>query len=261
MKREPLSVFVTTFNNADTLARCLESVAFADEIVVLDSGSTDETRAIAEGRRARCFVEPFKGYGAQKQSALEKTTHRWVLLLDADEALTPAAADAIQRALEAPAAAGYTLPRAEWMFWRWPHPGTRLNQFLRLFDKTRGRMSDDPVHAAPKVDGPVANIDAPFLHYGERDIHAKVDRINCYSTGLVRDTRKGKQRFLIVRMAFYPWFVFLRQYVFKRQFLNGAAGFIASVTMAYYAFLKSAKRYEARKGSHGASKSRDGTSL
>lgn len=244
MNREPLSVFVTTFNNADTLAQCLNSVAFAEEIVVLDSCSTDDTRSLAEAHGARVFVEPFKGYGAQKQSALDKTVHRWVLLLDADEALTPEAAIAVQSVLQAPKAAGYALPRQEWMFWRWPHPATRLNHFLRLFDKTRGWISNDPVHAAPKVDGSVEKLAAPFLHYGERDIHAKVEKINHYSTGLIRDTRRSKQRFLIARMVFYPWFVFLRHYVGKRQFLNGAAGFIASVTMAYYTFLKSAKRYE-----------------
>ena len=247
MSREPLSVVVTTFNNADTLVQCLDSVAFADELVVLDSGSTDDTRAIAEAHNARVFVEPFKGYGPQKQSALDKATHRWVLLLDADEALTVQAATAIENVLIAPKAAGYTLPRKEWMFWRWPHPAMRFNRHLRLFDKTQGRIDGDPIHAAPKVNGAVAKLRAPFLHYGERDIHAKVDKINRYSTGLARDGRKNRQYFLVPRMVVYPPFVFLRHYIGKRQFLNGTAGFIASVIMAYYAFLKSAKRYEAKR--------------
>lgn len=246
MTRQPLSVFVTTFNNADTLADCLASAAFADELVVLDSGSTDDTVAIAREYGARVFVEPFKGYGPQKQSALDKTRHDWVLLLDADEALTPEAADEIQQVLAAPMMAGYTLPRREWMFWRWPHPATRLNWFLRLFDKRRGRLGDDPVHAAPNVDGPVQALRAPFLHYGERTLHTKIDKLNHYSTGLVADARPGKRRWLLPRMLFYPPFVFLRHYLFKRQFLNGSAGFIASASMAWYAFLKSAKRLEAR---------------
>lgn len=248
MSRQPLSVFVTTYNNADTLARCLDSVAgIAGEIVVLDSGSEDDSRAIAQSRGARVFVEPFKGYGPQKQSALDKTTHRWVLLLDADEALTPQAAEAIERTLADPQAAGYELPRLEWLFWRWPHPRAGASYMLRLFDKTRGRIGSEPIHAAPEVDGPVRRLRAPFLHYGERDLHTKVEKINHYSTGLLADSRPGKQRFLLARMILYPQWVFLRQYFGKRHVLNGAAGFIASVTMAYYAFLKSAKRYEARK--------------
>jgi glycosyltransferase involved in cell wall biosynthesis len=251
MTRQPLSLVVTTLDNAATLARCLDSAAFADDIVVLDSGSSDATVAIARERGARIFVEPFKGYGPQKQSALDKARHDWVLLLDADEELTAPAAAAIERALVAPQAAGYTLPRREWLFWRWPHPGTRLNRFLRLFDRRRGRMGSDPIHAAPRVDGPVLALDAPFLHHGERDLHTKVDKINHYSTGLVADARPGKQRFLLARMLLYPHVVFLRQYLFKRQFLNGSAGLIASATMAWYAFLKSAKRLEARKRRDG----------
>ena len=245
--RQRLSVFVTTYNNAQTLPQCLDSVAFADEIVVLDSGSDDDSQAIAEGRGARVFVEPFRGYGPQKQSALAKTSNRWVLLLDADEALLPEAVGAIQRALADPQAAGYAMPRREWLFWRWPHARTRLNYFLRLFDKERGRISDEPVHASPKIDGPVLRLDAPFVHYGERDLHTKVEKINHYSTGLVADARLDRHRFLLARMVLYPPLVFLRHYVFKRQFLNGVAGLIASRTMAFYAFLKYAKRYEARR--------------
>lgn len=247
MTRQPLSVFVTTFNNAATLPACLASVAFAAEIVVLDSGSSDDTQAIARAHGAQVFVEPLKGYGPQKQSALDKTTHDWVLLLDADEELTPEAAEEIQRVLADPQAAGYSLPRREWMFWRWPHPATRLNHFLRLFDKRRGRIGDDPVHAAPKVDGAVQRLHAAFLHHGERDLHTKIDKLNHYSSGLLADLRPGKQRWLLPRMLLYPPFVFLRHYLFKRQFLNGSAGFIASASMAWYAFLKSAKRLEARK--------------
>ncbi len=88
MPRPPLSAVVTTFNNAGTLAGCLASLAFCDEIVVLDSDSGDATRQIAEQHGARIFVEPFKGYGPQKQSAIDKAGHDWILLLDADETLT-----------------------------------------------------------------------------------------------------------------------------------------------------------------------------
>src|SRR6185369_1475252 len=117
VSREPLSVAVTTFNNAATLEQCLASVAWADDLVVLDSGSTDATVQIAAKYKARLFTEPFGDYAPQKQSAIDKAAHAWVLLLDADECLTEAARAPIERALVNPAVAGFRLPRREQMFW------------------------------------------------------------------------------------------------------------------------------------------------
>jgi glycosyltransferase involved in cell wall biosynthesis len=246
MARAPFSLVVTTLNNADTLERCLASAAFADEIVVLDSGSTDATRDIAARHGARVVVEPFKGYALQKQSAIDKAAHAWVLLLDADEALADGARDAIERALEQPAVAGFRLPRRERVFWRFNRRGVRLNTHLRLIDRTRVRMNGVPVHAAPETREPTATLaDAEFLHYGEPDIHTKVAKINAYSTGLVEHKRGKRRRFLALRLVVYPGFFFLRQYVGKRWFLDGWAGFINAVSAAYYVFLKYAKLYEA----------------
>jgi len=137
---------------------------------------------------AALYQHEFLGYGPQKQMALEHTTHRWVLLLDADEALSPEGQARVRDLLAAgPAADGYRLPRHEQMFWQLPDPRARMNYFLRLFDKTRGHVSDMPIHAAPEVDGRVEKLDAPFIHHGEPDIHTKVAKINGYSTGLVAD--------------------------------------------------------------------------
>ncbi|WP_257388675.1 glycosyltransferase family 2 protein [Tahibacter caeni] len=249
--REPLSLVVTTFDNAATLARCLASATWADEIVVLDSGSTDATVEIAAAHGARLFHEPFKGYAAQKQSAIDKAAHRWVLLLDADEALTDGARAAIEAALQAPAVAGFRLPRREQVFWTFNHAGVRLNTHLRLFDRTRVRMNTVPVHAAPETREPVATLPgAEFVHYGEPDIATKVAKINAYSTGLVEHKRGRSRRFLGARLVLYPGFFFLRQYLGKRWFLDGWAGFINAVSAGYYVFLKYAKVYEAqRRGS------------
>lgn len=246
--REPLSLVVTTLDNAATLQRCLASAAWADDIVVLDSGSTDATLAIAAAHGARIFHEPFKGYGPQKQSAIDKAAHRWVLLLDADEALADAARAAIERALRGPAVAGFRLPRREQVFWTFNHAGVRLNTHLRLFDRQRVRMNDVPVHAAPQTDEPVATLrDGVFVHYGEPDIATKVAKINAYSSGLVAHKRTQRRRFLAARLLLYPYVFFLRQYVGKRWFLDGWAGFINAVTAAYYVFLKYAKVYEAQR--------------
>jgi glycosyltransferase involved in cell wall biosynthesis len=246
MSREPLSVVVTTFNNAATLARCLASVAFAEERVVLDSGSTDGTEAIARAHGAHWFVEPFKGYGPQKQSAVAKATHRWVLLLDADEAVPTDCRAAIERALEQPAVAGFRIPRREQAFWRLAHRGVDHARMLRLFERDRVRFSGDAVHAAPEVDGPKGRIEAPFIHYGEPDIRTKVDKINAYSSGMVADKSAQGYAFVRTRMLLQPPLQFLRSYFLRRKFLSGWAGFIGSVTEAYYVFLKYAKLYESR---------------
>ena len=160
MAREPLSVVVTTLNNADTIGACLASVAFADDIVVLDSGSTDATREIALARGARVEVQAFAGYSAQKQAAIDLARHRWVLLLDSDEALTAAAAERVRGLLALPDAAGYVMLRREWVFWRWQPDRARLNHYVRLFDRTRARMSGHEVHESVVVDGPVKRLDA-----------------------------------------------------------------------------------------------------
>lgn len=241
-----LSVFITTFNNDLTLAACLESVKWADEIVVLDSYSTDRTLAIAGQYGCRAFEHAFLGYGPQKQLALEHTSHDWVLLLDADEELSPPLQEEIQGLMaRGPEADGYELPRQEQLFWRMCSTKVRMNGFLRLFDKRKGHVSDMPVHAAPKVDGRIGRLRHPFYHFGERDIHTKVEKINMYSTGLVEDkVRKGKRPMPWLMLIFYPPFAFLRLYLFKRNFVNGWSGFIVSVIGAFYVFLKYAKLYE-----------------
>lgn len=246
MGREQLSVVVTTFNSAGTLDACLRGVSWADEIVVLDSGSTDATRAIAELAGARVFVEPFAGYGPQKQSALDKAAHDWTLLLDADEVLSAVGRAAIEAELAAPRADGYRLPRREWLFWRWPHPATRPNWQLRLFRRACGAMNAVPVHAAPEVRGRVLDLDAPFDHHGEHSLAVRVDKVNRYSSGLVAHKRRKRVRGLGLRVALYPTFAFWRFYVGKRYFLNGWAGFLAARVAAFYAFLKYAKVLEAQ---------------
>ena len=243
--RAPLSAVVTTFDNAATLDGCLESLSFCDELIVLDSGSGDDSRAIAQRHGASVSIEPFKGYGPQKQSAIDKAAHDWVLLLDADEHLTPAGRERIARELAAPRADGYRLPRQEWLFWRWPHPATGPNWQLRLFRRSRGRMNDVPVHAAPEVSGTVLDLDAPFRHFGEPRLADRVDKVNRYSSGLVEHRIAKHPTLLGLRMLLYPSLAFAKLYFGKRYFLNGWAGFFAARTQAFHAFLKYAKVHEA----------------
>lgn len=245
MNRVPLSGVVTTLDNAATLDECLASLAFCDEIVVLDSGSTDATVAIAQRHGARVHTQAFAGYSAQKQAALDLAQHDWTLLLDADEFLVDSSRDVIERELAAPRADGYRLPRQEWLFWRWVHPFTSPNWQLRLFRRSRGRMNQIPVHAEPEVQGRVIDLYAHFRHRGEASIAVRVDKINRYTSGMVEHKREQGKLFPGLHMLLYPYIAFMRFYFLKRYFLNGTAGFIAARVHAFYAFLKYAKVLEA----------------
>ena len=240
-----LSVFITTYNNARTLGACLEAVKWADEIIILDSFSSDETAAISKSYKAVFHQHTFMGYGKQKQMAMEKTSHDMVLLLDADEVLSPELQVEIKNLLtQSILSDGYDIPRQEQLFWKMSSTKARMNYYLRLFNKNKGRFSSMPVHAAPEVTGKIECLRNVFYHFGETDIHTKVEKINAYSTGLVADKiAKGRKANPWI-FVFYPPFFFIRQYIFKRNFLNGWAGFIASITSAFYVFLKYAKLYE-----------------
>ena len=246
--REKFSLVIITFNNADTLERCLAAANFADEIVVLDSGSTDATLDIARRFGARVAVHPFDDYGPQKQRAYDMAKYDWILNLDADEVLSPGTREVIERALENPGVAGFRLPRRERMFWSVQSRFSHRNGHLRLFDRRRGGMNDIPVHAAVEVRGPVKTLHrADFVNDGDGDIAARVEKVNRYSSGMVAHKLARKRRFSGVMMVLYPPIFFLRQYVFKRYFLSGWAGFIASALGAFYVFLKYAKTFEARR--------------
>jgi len=240
-----LSVFVTTFNNARTLPACLESLKWADEVLVLDSYSTDNTVEIAESYGCVIHQHEFLGYGRQKQLALDMTHHDWVLFLDADEALSDELCSEIQVLMKSePAADGYQIARLEQLFWRMCSPQTAMNYYLRLFKKNTTRFSNMPIHAAPHSSGTTQKLNAVFYHYGEPDIHTKVEKINAYSTGLVEDkVARGKTpgRWILI---VYPPLFFFRLFILKRNFLNGWGGFITSACGAFYVFMKYAKVYE-----------------
>ena len=244
--RAPLSGVVTTYNNAATLAQCLASLAACcDELVVLDSHSTDATCDIARAHGARVLQQAFLGYGPQKQAAIDLARHDWVLLLDADESLVEGSGARIQRELAAPRAEGYRLPRREWLFWRWTHPRTGPNWQLRLFRRSRARMNAVPVHAEPEVQGRVRDLGAPLRHYGEPTLADRVEKVNRYSSGMVEHKRERRPWGIGARILLYPPYAFAKLYFGKRYFLNGWAGYFAARTQAFYAFLKYAKLLEA----------------
>jgi hypothetical protein len=244
----PLSLVITTLNNAPTIQACIASVPCADEILVLDSFSQDGTEQIARSLGARVVQESFRGYGPQKQRAIDLAKHDLVLLLDADECLDAALAREILRIIQSPTRRqAYRLQREEWLYWKWPGRGTRLTDHLRLFDRRHVRMGAHPVHAAPEFAGHSPRLNGRLRHYGHRDIAAQVDRINAYSSGGVAWAEEHKGRLVAVRLVCAPPVAFVREYLLRRQFLNGWAGFIASAMAAGHAFLRYAKLMEKRR--------------
>lgn len=245
-----LSLVVTTRNNAATLGACLQSVPFADEIVVLDSFSDDGTIELAQSLGARCLQEPFRGYGPQKQRAIDLAGHDWVLLLDADEAVDQRLAEAMRRVLQDPEGPkAYRLQREEWLYWRWPRAGTRLTDHLRLFDRRCVRMGNHPVHAAPELTTGQSSRSCPLLpgrlrHFGHVNLGGQVDRINHYTSVSLEGPERSASRLSRTRMILAPPAAFIREYLFRRQFLNGWAGFIAARMAAWHAFLRHAKALE-----------------
>ncbi len=241
-----ISVVITTFNAEKTITRCLESVQWADEVIVLDSYSDDNTLAIIEQFPDVIFrQQEFKGYAQQKQDVIDQANHDWVLLLDADECLTPKAIKKIQQwQKKPPKADAYNMPRIEWVFWHWAHPWVKRNEFIRLFRKSKSHMSRDLVHESIQVDGVVKRLYAPFKHYGETSIQVKLDKINRYSELSAQQKFERGKRCTPMRLFFYPVFYFFRQYFIKRQIFNGVAGVVNATLNSYYAYLKYAKLYE-----------------
>jgi len=182
----PLSVAIIAQDEAQNLPDCLKSVAFAEQIVVVDSGSADDTVRIARDFGCDVFQEPWRGgFGAQKQFAVDQCRHAWVLVLDADERIPPDTAAAIRQVLANPAdaVAGYRLPRKNFFQGRWiRHAGWWPDRVVRLFQKKRGRMIPSAVHEAVEIEGLVADLNVPIEHLTESRLSKILLKIDRYST-------------------------------------------------------------------------------
>jgi len=251
MTKMPVSAVITCFNSAKTIEKCLHSLFWADEIIVLDSFSEDDTVPLvekfiaAEHTSVHLHQQSFKGFSQQKQDVIDRAQNDWVMLLDADECLTPKAIKKLKKwQNKMPKADAYNLPRVEWVFWHWAHPWVKRNEFIRLFNRQKSHMSQDLVHESIQVDGTVKKLYAPFKHYGETSIQVKLEKINRYSALAAQQKFDQGKRCSVFRLFLYPVFYFFRQYFIKRQIFNGVAGVINATLNSYYAYLKYAKLYE-----------------
>lgn len=240
----PLSLCVITRDAGEELAACLASVPFAAEIVIVDSGSRDDTLEIARRFGARVFEQPFLGFGAQKNFAVSKAAHDWVLCLDADERVTPALGEAVTRALSRgqPDAAAYAMARRNRFLGRWLAHGEGYPDWnTRLFDRRRARWSQDAVHEHVVADGAVARLEGDLLHCSAESIETYIAKQNRYTTLQAQAMHARGEHAGAGRMLLSPLTRFVRFYVLRLGFLDGAAGFAHIAIGAFASFLKYAK--------------------
>ncbi len=242
-----LSVAIITLNEEANLARTLQSVAWADEIVIVDSGSTDRTREIAESFGAKFFVEAWKGFAAQKNSALQRTSGDWILSLDADEEVEPALADEIQRTLAtSPSVVGYWIPRKNFFLGRWiRHGGFYPDPKLRLFRRGAARFEERLVHEDLQMRGPTGNLTNHLLHHAYPTLDSYLEHMNRYSSlGAEMAAAKGVTGFSFLDIVVRPRLTFFYNYLLRGGFLDGREGLLLHLYHANYVSWKYAKAWE-----------------
>jgi glycosyltransferase involved in cell wall biosynthesis len=248
-----LSVTVITKNESAHIAAALASVQWADEIVVVDSESSDDTVALARTVTDRVIVRPWAGYVAQKNFAASLASHDWILSLDADERVTAALAAEIQVALANPAHQAYRMPRVTWHLGRWIRTTDWYpDEQLRLYDRRSAKWTGQYVHEAVTVDGSVGRLRGEIEHYAYRDISEHLETIDRYTTFAAKQMQENGRRAGMLQLAGHPPLAFLRNYIARGGIRDGVPGLIISSLNAYYVFLKFAKLRELQTTSDGA---------
>lgn len=240
-----ISVVIITLNEAQALPKTLEAVAWADEVVIVDSGSTDNTLAIAQAQGCRVFTRKFDGYGPQKNFGIAQTQHNWVLSIDADEVVSPELGAEIIRTLQNPKKHGYYVPISLVFLgkllrfcgeYKMPH--------LRLFNKNFGQYNANQVHEGIVLNGTAGYLKNHALHQSYTSIHNYFEKFNHYTTrGATLLSRNMKRSSIWPVVTRFP-LTFLKIYLLKFGFLDGYAGFVWALFSAMYPVVKYAKLRE-----------------
>lgn len=242
-----ISAIVVCFNEEKNIGDCLASLKWCDEIVVVDSFSTDRTVEICRQYADRLIQRPWAGYRDQKAFAHSQATQEWVILVDSDERVTAELREEIGRALSADRGryTGYELPRLVYYLKRWWRRGGWYPDYdIRLFRRDKATWGGSDPHEKIIVDGPVRRLQQPLHHFSYRNIDDHMQRINRFTSISSRELKKEKQSFRLGDALLRPAVRFFRSYVIKRGFMEGFAGFYVAVTAAVYVFLKYAKLWE-----------------
>ncbi|HVS02712.1 MAG TPA: glycosyltransferase family 2 protein, partial [Thermoanaerobaculia bacterium] len=246
--RLPLSVIITTFNEQANIGECVASVLWADEILVVDSFSTDRTVEIIRQYPVRLEQREYYGSAAQKNWAMDRVGHDWVLIVDADERVPEALAREILGVLSGePPVAGFAIRRENVFLDKViEHSGWSTDKVIRLFRRDKGRYPNRRVHADLSIDGATALLDHAFMHYTFRSFDQYFDKfLNYAEWGAAQAFREGR-RVGLLELAGRPWWRFVRTYFLQLGVLDGLHGFVLCTLQAFGVFLKYARLWEYR---------------
>ncbi len=238
-----LSVIIITKNEADNIQACLDSVSFADQRIIVDSGSSDATVAIARAAGATVIETDWPGFGPQKNRALQAAGGEWVLSLDADERVTPELAAEIRSVISMPDAAdAYEISRLSWYCGRFiRHAGWSPDYVLRLFRRGTARFSDHVVHERVLSDGPSLKLDSRLLHYSFRDFSQVLEKVDHYSTLSAQQAYARGKRATVATALLHGCWAFMRTYFLRLGLLDGQHGLALAISNAegsYYRHVK-----------------------
>jgi glycosyltransferase involved in cell wall biosynthesis len=243
--RVPLSVVIIALNAAKQIEACLDSVKFADEVLVVDSGSTDATRAIADVAGARVIEKEWLGFGRQKQFAVSAAKHDWVLCLDVDERVSPELAESIAAALKTPDHMAWRMPRRNRFLGRWLSHGEGYPDWsLRLFHRAHASWSNDEVHETVMTTADVGRLRGDLMHDSAEDVTTYLAKQNRYSSLHAQALYGQGVRAGYVRLLVSPLARFIKFYILRLGFLDGGPGFAHVAIGCFAAFAKYAKLIE-----------------
>jgi len=238
-----ISLIVITRDEEELIGQCLRSASFCNELIVVDSFSTDRTVEIAKGLEARVFQHEFTDYVRQKQIALDHATSEWVLLLDADEQATYDLGCEIEAAVSSSGAAdGYRIQRVLYHLGHYYTRPIYRDWPVRLFRRDRGHIGGVDPHDKVIVNGRIARLESPILHFSYHDVADHVSTMNRFSTRAAAETNPSA--LTAIRMVTHPLWRFFNFYILRGGFRDGGRGLYAAMTAAFYVFLKYAKVYE-----------------
>ncbi len=250
MAGNKISAVIIARDEEHAIADCLQSVSFADEIVLVDSGSKDDTPSIAKRFGARVIHQDWLGFGAQKQFAVDQASHDWILSIDADERISPELRASILQAVIAPKAKAFDMPRRNRFMGRWLRHGEGYPDYnLRLFHRDHARWSDDAVHEHVLAGGPVQHLRGDLLHESEDGIEDYLRKQNDYTSLQAQILFDAGKRASAVKLVMSPLLRFVKFYFFRRGFLDGAPGLVHISIGCFNSFSKYAKLMELQKRS------------
>ncbi len=233
-----ISAVVITKNEENNVKGCLETLKWADEIVIIDSGSTDRTREIAAGFTEKIFTTSSDVFSEKRTISFDKTSNDWILFLDADERITPELQNEILSLKTKEGVYGYRLNRRNYCFGQWlKHSGVYPDKHIRLFNKIFASISPRIVHEGVEIKGNVGELSNDFIHFSYRDMTHMMDKINLYSTLEARENFEKNKQISKIGVFTHAISAFLRVYISRKGFKDGRGGFFISFCYAMVNFL------------------------